>query len=434
MTRWHGWAVTLFAVFALVLLRPGAALAETQASTGGVQYALGSSGWLWDKASTCSSYADQNTALNTSCGAGGHLVFTVTASSSTCQLSKDCSTGGHVGNTSDAYSTQGSGSPSCPDATWLLDSGAHTCTRPTCTKGTIHSGFVGRLSGVGTLNVGGCEYAVAFASNGYMLGGVRGVFGTWIEDGVHLPYGTADDSGWNGGATPDLSCPDGKVPSLILGVGTCVNASATLTLDKISGTITSGSGSTVTDTVTVSSNTGGGTVTTTTSGTGSASSAVTLTPTSTSGSATGSSDQAKFCVENPTSPICKVSGGVGGSCGAFSCDGDAVQCAIALEAYQTRCDLFTTTTTLSTLGSNAAAGSDPLASTFPANNVSTVDVSAALDQSRLVSGGCLSDTSFTVMGHTLAIPWSNLCTVLGYMGLIVVAFSMLSAAKIVGVV
>lgn len=56
----------------------------------------------------------------------------------------------------------------------------------------------------------------------------------------------------------------------------------------------------------------------------------------------GSSDEKpeqEFCKENPDAPQCKKSNW-GGSCGSFTCDGDAIQCAIAREQHQRNCKLF----------------------------------------------------------------------------------------------
>ena len=56
----------------------------------------------------------------------------------------------------------------------------------------------------------------------------------------------------------------------------------------------------------------------------------------------GSTDEKpeqEFCKENPDAPQCKKSNW-GGSCGSFTCDGDAIQCAIAREQHQRNCKLF----------------------------------------------------------------------------------------------
>lgn len=56
----------------------------------------------------------------------------------------------------------------------------------------------------------------------------------------------------------------------------------------------------------------------------------------------GSTDEKpeqEFCKQNPDAPQCKKSNW-GGSCGSFTCDGDAIQCAIAREQHQRNCKLF----------------------------------------------------------------------------------------------
>lgn len=46
----------------------------------------------------------------------------------------------------------------------------------------------------------------------------------------------------------------------------------------------------------------------------------------------------EFCAKNPNSPLCKE-GAFGGGCGAFTCSGDGVQCAMARVAHENRCRL-----------------------------------------------------------------------------------------------
>ncbi len=46
-----------------------------------------------------------------------------------------------------------------------------------------------------------------------------------------------------------------------------------------------------------------------------------------------------FCKKNPETPMCKK-GNFGGSCGSWTCEGDAIQCAMAKEQHKTNCKLF----------------------------------------------------------------------------------------------
>ena len=141
----------------------------------------------------------------------------------------------------------------------------------------------------------------------------------------------------------------------------------------------------------------------------------------------------RFCDENPQSTICKTSTW-SGACGGFQCDGDAVECAMALEMYKRNCALFEATTPLSTLGNQVAGGGDPLAGQNPAleANRQTVNLAASLSKETFLSQAGLSDQQFTVSPRlTLTIPWSQLNPYLGLMGAIVVAFSLVFAARIV---
>ncbi|WP_338819341.1 hypothetical protein [Acidovorax temperans] len=56
----------------------------------------------------------------------------------------------------------------------------------------------------------------------------------------------------------------------------------------------------------------------------------------------GSTDEESegdFCKKNPETPMCKK-GNFGGSCGSWTCEGDAIQCAMAKEQHKTNCKLF----------------------------------------------------------------------------------------------
>lgn len=138
-----------------------------------------------------------------------------------------------------------------------------------------------------------------------------------------------------------------------------------------------------------------------------------------------------FCAKNPDLSICKESS-FGGGCGTFTCDGDAVQCAMAKEQHKRNCTMFDTATPLSTLGEQVAAGTDPQASSYPTapGQQQTVNLGSAIDTTNPFAGGCIQDKSFTIMTTTLVIPFSNICPYLEAMGQIVLAFSLLMAARI----
>ena len=94
--------------------------------------------------------------------------------------------------------------------------------------------------------------------------------------------------------------------------------------------------------------------------------------------------------------------------------------------------MFDTDTAESTLGKQAAAGNDPQAPNYPTapGKVETVNLATAIDTTNPFAGGCLQDKSFQIMTTTLVIPFSNICPFLETMGQIVLAFSLLMAARI----
>lgn len=140
-----------------------------------------------------------------------------------------------------------------------------------------------------------------------------------------------------------------------------------------------------------------------------------------------------FCKENPDSPICK-NGTFGGSCAAsFTCDGDAIQCAIAKEQHLRNCKLFDDQSDESLLYDTEKA-KDPnrkVTSDLPGNE--TVDMTGRIDMSdALGGGGCISDLSISVLGQSISLPISVICPYLAMLGNVLVAVSLLLAVRIVG--
>jgi hypothetical protein len=131
-------------------------------------------------------------------------------------------------------------------------------------------------------------------------------------------------------------------------------------------------------------------------------------------------------------------GSFGGSCGSsFSCDGDAVQCAIAKEQHERDCQLF-----------DPAAGSGPWADAanrlttaindgiqptwspaHPSNVVTTnFDWSTTINQTPTLSAGCPNDVAIGSSG--LVLSFSALCPYLGVLGNFIVAFTSIACAFI----
>ena len=153
--------------------------------------------------------------------------------------------------------------------------------------------------------------------------------------------------------------------------------------------------------------------------------------TKTDKSETTSQAQADYCTRNPNATACKrPEGSFGGSCTAgFSCEGDAVQCAIAREAYRRNCELLEKETPESTLGKSIAKGEDrPVG--HPGNSPDVVNVSGSINQTNPYGGSCPPDINLNVYGKTVTIPVSNACDIFKWMGYIAVAFTMYAAARI----
>lgn len=148
------------------------------------------------------------------------------------------------------------------------------------------------------------------------------------------------------------------------------------------------------------------------------------------GDGEGEEDEESFCAENPESMIC-VTSSFGGSCaGAFSCEGDAVQCAVAQEQHQRNCTLFEKQTPQSELGTEAlTAGDRP--GDHPANEEETVslDLHTRLSTVPLFgsSGGCPAD----VMAGGYELRFSQMCGHLNILGAALMALAMLVSAFIV---
>lgn len=156
---------------------------------------------------------------------------------------------------------------------------------------------------------------------------------------------------------------------------------------------------------------------------------------------TGSRDV--ICAQSPTLPVCSAtasgSGGKGegdesawgGSCLAgFTCSGDAVQCAIAREQHIRNCELHKETDE-SALYASALSGNDPGLDALNPDNRETVELGDVIDDAGFLAASCVEDLQVSVMGSPFTVPFSVLCPYLELMGAVVVAFSMIAAARIV---
>lgn len=240
---------------------------------------------------------------------------------------------------------------------------------------------------------------------------------------------------------PSDTCASGQIMGQVNGKNICVSNSTGEPQDPhISQPKTSGTTSTTTSnpdgsTTTNTTSTHEDGSTTTTSKTVQPNGDTTVTGTTTPPE--GADPLDGFCKQNPDAPLCsEKESKFAGSCdGAFTCEGDAIQCAISQEQHKRNCELFEKKTTLSDLGDALGNGTDSGVNENPAKeaNRETINLPSSLDMSGgSITARCMSDKSVQVMSTTLIIPFSTICLYLEIMGKIVVAMSLLVAARIVG--
>ena len=114
----------------------------------------------------------------------------------------------------------------------------------------------------------------------------------------------------------------------------------------------------------------------------------------------------------------------------FACEGDAIQCAIAKEQHIKNCKLFEDKSAESDLYFANKDKTGNQTGELPGNE--TISLTGRIDTSdALGGGGCFGDLSVTVWNTSVSLPLSNLCQYLAMLGNILVAVSMLMAARIV---
>lgn len=163
----------------------------------------------------------------------------------------------------------------------------------------------------------------------------------------HIVYGPFTSSGAACGpddkpVSTSVTCASGTFPGTVNGVQVCAPRVPDNTIAQGPSTAASapspgasaptipGAPASAASSSTTTSCTGSGCTTTTTYKDGAGNSVGTITT---------QQPRSSWCAENPGSPIC-ASGKFSGSCGSPpACSGDAVQCAIATQAFYTRCSL-----------------------------------------------------------------------------------------------
>jgi hypothetical protein len=245
-------------------------------------------------------------------------------------------------------------------------------------------------------------------------------------------------------------CPKGQ-PGTVNGVEVCVpfdpdkptvsehgpedeeTDNGTETVRRTTNSRTTCSGNTCTTTTTV-------TTTTTINSTGASTTSTTTT--------TSTSTLGAYCAKNPNSSNCTGkpetpgSGGggngdgedsqFGGNCTAgFTCEGDAIQCAMAKEQHKQWCELNAETAE-SDLYNEAKTKTGSITGDLEGNK--DVDIASYFtgnDMFGMGGGSCFPDKAIEVMGKVIVIPFSTICPYIGILGNILVLISCISAARIV---
>lgn len=236
------------------------------------------------------------------------------------------------------------------------------------------------------------------------------------------------------------TCPTGKCLGTVNDIYTCLACGSPSTKPVVQdstrttnpdGTSTAVSKSTVI-------NIDGSTTTTTTTTTYNSVGIATGTKTESSsgappmGSAVGggsSGETTPFCTENPTSAMC-VTSSWSGSCAAFACDGDAIQCAIAKEQHARNCALIDATNVHTVLADNLIAGTDPVLNPAAEGQRTTAAVSGLTDRARQLGTSCPADIQYSIGGQQVTLPISNLCGPMEWLGQLAVALTLLAGLRV----
>jgi hypothetical protein len=140
--------------------------------------------------------------------------------------------------------------------------------------------------------------------------------------------------------------------------------------------------------------------------------------------------------------MCKTSS-FGGSCSAsFSCDGDAVQCAIAKEQHERNCAFYDPASQPGPMGDDAGrftnARSDGDSPAWSPTNVAnvdsaTIDFASGLSTQKHFGSSCVADQVVVLLhlGRAVVIPWSSWCSQMQLIGKLVLAVSALLCVGIV---
>ncbi len=158
--------------------------------------------------------------------------------------------------------------------------------------------------------------------------------------------------------------------------------------------------------------------------------------------------QESYCQKNPTASVCKQAdedkkkGSWSGSCGAFQCEGDAVNCAIARKIHQDRCDDLDELKQFAPAaeeGRRILMGEEDESVTGflnrDAEHTRTINLANEIKESGdyQFAAQCFSDVQINIGSQSITVPFSRLCSYFEMIGYILLAASYLWALRIVGI-
>ncbi|MGN8006332.1 hypothetical protein ACTJKQ_24405 [Acidovorax sp. 22279] len=231
-------------------------------------------------------------------------------------------------------------------------------------------------------------------------------------------------------------CPNGYTGT-VNGVEVCINKVPNSGADGGSDETETNDGTeTTTRRIDRSTNCEGDKCTTTTTTTTTRRNNSTGATTTTTTTSTSTTSKPGFCQENPSSKLCKDGkddgSAFGGSCGAgFTCEGDAIQCAMAQEQHRRACKLFDDQTPESQLYDAEKSKTGKRTADLPGNETIAFGQSMYDSSNALGPGTCISDLPVDVLGQTVSLPISQICPHLATLRLALLAFGALMWVLIV---
>lgn len=277
--------------------------------------------------------------------------------------------------------------------------------------------------------------------------------GSFIYNGFSCEGGTGDAPP-NSTQLPPPSCGSGQVMGQFNGVNTCVGAGDGKPVnphtpeqtEKTDKTKTENPDGSTTETQTTTRADGSSTtITTITNPDGSSTTTRTETPATGAGGAVsgGAKPDGNNDNDNDNDNDQEESkSSWSGSCGAFQCEGDAVNCAIARKIHQDRCDDKNDLEKFEPAaeeGRRILMGEDDEAVQGFLNKDSehkrTINLANEIKETGdyQFAAQCISDVQFSIGGHVISVPFSKLCPYFEMIGYILLAASYLYALRIVGI-